>query len=169
MVLWSCHNKLPQTGGLKTIEMYFLPDLEAGSSGGNSRSSYSCVPPEAPGQLCPASSGFSGPRASCALGLHLRLPVSTSAFSLHFSECQACLSFLSEDSSHWIQALKVLVAQSCPTLCDLSAPSLRGLWTVALQAPLSIEFSRQEFWSGLPYPPPGDLLNPGIEPGSPTL
>ena len=42
-------------------------------------------------------------------------------------------------------------------------------WTVALQAPLSIEFARQEFWSGLPYPLPGDLLNPGTEPGSPTL
>ena len=37
------------------------------------------------------------------------------------------------------------------------------------QAPLSIEFSRQEYWSGLPFPSPGDLPNPGIEPGSPTL
>ena len=37
-------------------------------------------------------------------------------------------------------------------------------WTVAHQAPLSIEFSRQEYWSGLPFPPPGNLPNPGIEP-----
>ena len=37
-------------------------------------------------------------------------------------------------------------------------------WTVAHQAPLSMEFSRQEYWSGLPFPPPGDLLDPGIEP-----
>ena len=37
------------------------------------------------------------------------------------------------------------------------------LWTVALQAPLSMGFSRQEYWSGLPCPPPGDLPNPGIE------
>ena len=37
-------------------------------------------------------------------------------------------------------------------------------WTVALQAPRSMGFSRQEHWSGLPCPPPGDLLNPGIEP-----
>ena len=37
------------------------------------------------------------------------------------------------------------------------------LWTVAHQAPLSIGFSRQEYWSGLPYPPPGDLPDPGIE------
>ena len=42
-------------------------------------------------------------------------------------------------------------------------------WTVACQAPLSTEFSRQVFWSGLPFPSPGDLPNPGIEPRSPTL
>ena len=38
------------------------------------------------------------------------------------------------------------------------------LWTVAHQAPLSMGFSRQEYWSGLPYLPPGDLPDPGIEP-----
>ena len=42
-------------------------------------------------------------------------------------------------------------------------------WTVAHQAPPSMGFSRQEYWSGLPCPSPGDLPNPGIEPGSPTL
>ena len=42
-------------------------------------------------------------------------------------------------------------------------------WTGALQAPLSIEFSRQEYWSGLPFPSPGDLPDPGIEPRFPTL
>ena len=42
-------------------------------------------------------------------------------------------------------------------------------WTVAHQAPPSIEFSRQEYWSGLPFPSPGDLPNPGIKPGSPAL
>ena len=42
-------------------------------------------------------------------------------------------------------------------------------WTVAYQAPLSMEFSRQEYWSGLPFPSPGDLPHPGIEPRSPTL
>ena len=40
------------------------------------------------------------------------------------------------------------------------------LWTVAHQAPLTMGFSRQEYWSGLPYPPPGDLPNPGMEPAS---
>ena len=39
-------------------------------------------------------------------------------------------------------------------------------WTVACQAPLSMEFSRQEYWSRLLFPPPGDLPDPGIEPGS---
>ena len=57
--------------------------------------------------------------------------------------------------------MKSEVAQSCPTLCDP--------WTVAHQAPLSMGFSRQEYWSGLPFPSPGDLPNPGIEPRSPTL
>ena len=42
-------------------------------------------------------------------------------------------------------------------------------WTVALQASLSMEFSRQEYWSGLPFPSAGDLPSPGIEPKSPTL
>ena len=42
------------------------------------------------------------------------------------------------------------------------------LWTVACQASLSLRFSRQEYWSGLPSPPPGYLPNPGIEPESPT-
>ena len=53
------------------------------------------------------------------------------------------------------------VAQSCPTLCNP--------WTVAHQALPSMGFSRQEYWSGLPFPSPGDLPNPGIEPRSPTL
>ena len=54
-----------------------------------------------------------------------------------------------------------LVAKSCPTLVTS--------WTVACQAPLSTGFSRQEYWSGLPSPSPGDLSDPGIKPGSPAL
>ena len=42
-------------------------------------------------------------------------------------------------------------------------------WTVAYQAPLSMGFSRQQYWNGLPFPSPGDLPNPEIEPGSPAL
>ena len=42
-------------------------------------------------------------------------------------------------------------------------------WTVAYQALRSMGFSRQDYWSGLPFPSPGDLPNPGIKPGSPAL
>ena len=42
-------------------------------------------------------------------------------------------------------------------------------WTVAHQAPLSMGFPRQEYWSGLPFPSPGDLPDPGIEPSYPAL
>ena len=54
-----------------------------------------------------------------------------------------------------------LVAKSCPTV---ATP-----WTVARQAPLSMGFSRQECWSGLPFPFPEDLPDLGIEPRSPAL
>ena len=43
------------------------------------------------------------------------------------------------------------------------------VWTVACQTSLSMGFSRQEYWSGLPFPSPGDLPDPGINPGSPAL
>ena len=56
---------------------------------------------------------------------------------------------------------KVLVAQSCP--------ALQPPWTVASQASLSVESSRQEYWSQLPFPSPGDLPDPGIKPRSPAL
>ena len=42
-------------------------------------------------------------------------------------------------------------------------------WTIAYQALLSMRFSRQEYWSELPFPSPGDIPDPGTEPGSPTL
>ena len=50
-----------------------------------------------------------------------------------------------------------LVVKSCPTLATQ--------WTVACQAPLSMGFSRQEYWIGLLFPSPGDLPDPGIKPG----
>ena len=46
---------------------------------------------------------------------------------------------------------------------------MKSLRTIASQAPPSVEFSRQEYWSGLPFPSPGDLPDPGTEPGSPSL
>ena len=42
-------------------------------------------------------------------------------------------------------------------------------WTIAHQAPLSMGFSQQEYWSGLPFIPPGNLSDPGIEPASPAI
>ena len=62
-------------------------------------------------------------------------------------------------------------ASQCMCVCQLLSCVLRfaAPRTVASQAPLSMGFSRQEYWSGLPFPSPRDLPNPGIEPGSPTL
>ena len=57
--------------------------------------------------------------------------------------------------------MKVLVIKSCPILCD---PMKLAHW-----APLSVGFSRPEYWSGLPFPSPEDLPNSRIEPRSPTL
>ena len=58
------------------------------------------------------------------------------------------------------------------TVCAQSLSRVRlfaTLWMVAHQAPLSMGFSRQEYWSGLPFPSPGDLPDPEIEPASPAL
>ena len=76
--------------------------------------------------------------------------------------------------------IKVIYSQTSPlVLCSCCAVCYALLlscvwlfvtpWTVARQAPLSMGFSRQEYWSGLPCPPPGDLPNSGIKPRSPTL
>ena len=71
-----------------------------------------------------------------------------------------CLSSLRTCSCH-LGGGGGLVAKLCPTLV---IP-----WTVACQAPLSMGFSRQEYWSGLPFPSPRDLPDPGIDPRSPAL
>ena len=55
----------------------------------------------------------------------------------------------------------MVVAKSCPTLVTPQ--------TIACQAPLSMKFSMQEYWSGLPFPSPGNIPNPGIELRSPAL
>ena len=64
----------------------------------------------------------------------------------------------------FVNSVCAKLLQSCPTLWDPVDCCLPGVH----QAPLSTEFSRQEYWSGLPLPPPGDLLHPGIEPVSLT-
>ena len=52
--------------------------------------------------------------------------------------------------------------------CSVISDSFATPWTIACQAPLSMRFPRQEYWSGLPFPSPGDLRDPEIEPGSST-
>ena len=58
-------------------------------------------------------------------------------------------------------SITLLVTQSCPTHCD-------PMDCIAHQAPLSMDFSMQEYWSGWTFPSPGDLPDPGIELGSPV-
>ena len=70
----------------------------------------------------------------------------------------------------WLFSFPIEYKSFTYTVCILSHFShvrlLATLWTVAHQDPLSMEFSRQEYWSGLPFPTPGDLPDPGIEPES---
>ena len=72
--------------------------------------------------------------------------------------------------AHKGQFIKVMCA--CMLSCFSCVRLCASLWTVARQAPLSMGSSRQEYWSGLPCPPPGDLSEPGTEPAflmSPAL
>ena len=71
--------------------------------------------------------------------------------------------------SHGIQMRSCLQEQFCEWWLVLKlCPALATPWTEACQAPLSMGFSRQEYWSGLPFPSPGDLPDPGIKPKSPA-
>ena len=67
-------------------------------------------------------------------------------------------------SLHWAPSVCVYVCSSSSRVQLFVTP-----WTVAHQAPLSLEFSRLEYWNGLPFPTPRDLPDPKIEPGSPAL
>ena len=73
-----------------------------------------------------------------------------------FKELQTCIHMTQ-------QLIKVKVKSLSPVRLFVT------LWTVAYQASLFIGFSRQGYWSGLPFHSPGDIPNPGIEPGSPAL
>ena len=88
----------------------------------------------------------------------------------HAVQCQnSCCCYFTKNweciKSYWLQA-------DAHCACMLSHFNrvllFVTLWTIACQAPLSMGFSRQEYWSGLPCPPPGDLLDPGIKPTSLT-
>ena len=74
---------------------------------------------------------------------------------------ESSLEIFAEAEDVYILCCVCLVAQLYPTLCDCRDCSC--------QVPLSMGFSRQEYWSGLPCPPPADLLNPEIKPRSATL
>ena len=94
---------------------------------------------------------------------HLQLVKLLKGYSLNTSA-------LKNSYPKWKQMSGVLliiysdIKWSCSVMSDSVTP-----WTVAHQAPPSMEFSRQEYWSGLPFPFPGDLPDPEIEPGSPAL
>ena len=83
----------------------------------------------------------------------------SSVLSLVGFSLSLCFFFIEKKERK--EGKRVLVSLLCPTLCDPQ--------TVACQAPLSMEISRQEYWSGLPFPSPGDHPNSGIEPRSPAL
>ena len=105
------------------------------------------TPPPAPRLSVPRGSGllFKGKELSQAS----RVAV--------ISRC--CVSDLEEGSLEPVRACSVASAEF-----DFVTP-----WTAALQAPLSMGFSTQEYWSGLPCPPPGNLPDPGIKPAAPAL
>ena len=70
------------------------------------------------------------------------------------------------------RAVFVCIMHACMLSCYSCVQLFANLWTVVHQAPLSLGVSRQEYWSGFPCPPPGDLPDPGIEstsPAAPTL
>ena len=68
---------------------------------------------------------------------------------------------------NWLEPNRSKIADSEWSRCHVRL--FLTPWTAAYQAPQSVKFSRQEYWSGLPFPSPSDLPNPGIEPWSPTL
>ena len=82
-----------------------------------------------------------------------------------YNLCHFSISSLVEQNHTIFRAERYTTMHVCAQL--LSCVQLLATpWTVAHQAPPSLEFSRQEFWSRVLFPPPGDLLNPGIKPAS---
>ena len=86
--------------------------------------------------------------------MHLNLLIKTYLYISYFQKDVRQLTV--KDTSEEVKSLSRVQLFATP-------------WTIAYQAPLSMGFSRQECWSGLPFPSPGDLPNPGIEPGSLAL
>ena len=80
----------------------------------------------------------------------------------HFGGCLLLLFSIITHTQKYVSSLMLCLGTH-------HSPLFETPWTVALQAPLSMGFSRQEYWSGLPCPPPGDLSNPRVKPRSPAL
>ena len=83
----------------------------------------------------------------------------------------ACIFYVGVSKENFIQGTIEEKGELWLTKCDScmhaqSRLTLATPWTIACQAPLSMGFSRQAYWSGLPFPPPGDLPYPGIDPAS---
>ena len=97
---------------------------------------------------------------------HQSLFLGFSFFCFWKDENQLLIALLTSDAWSVLVKMKVLVTQSCPTLCD-PVDCLCNL--MDWQAPLCMEFPRQKYWSGLPFPSPGYLPDPGIKLGSPAL
>ena len=106
--------------------------------------------------------GFTGPFVPWfLLPPWQRIGVSCSCWDSFPSALSLTMYFYPPPNSKWKWKVKV---KSLSRVRLFATP-----WTVAHQAPPSMWFSRQEYWSGLPFPPPGDLPDPGIEPRSPAL
>ena len=130
------------------------------------------------------------------LGLDGRIPLSLlgegiqgtahsrESFQTYSSPRLHLLTLICQLAGFWLSALDLFLHDFlkysiyCPNILSpnmdmvvlsLSYLTLSTPWTVARQAPLSMGSSRQEYWSGLPFPSPEDLPNPGVEPGSPAL
>ena len=85
--------------------------------------------------------------------------------TFNFSE-PACYSDLVVWRKCKMKAVLIIFTLCCAVLCLSHVRLFAAPWTVACQAPLSMGFSRQDYWSGLPCPPPGDLPDPGFTPAS---
>ena len=95
--------------------------------------------------------------ASCKLFLNASLTFYTFLYTLHSYIYIYIYIYIERERERERE-------KSLSPICLFATP-----WAVAYQSPLSMEFSRQEYWSGLPFPSPEDLPDPGIEPRSPTL
>ena len=95
--------------------------------------------------------------------------------SIHVFQSASCLQLKllwpSHNQGPSLNSQKSVLQQleSGGGLVAKSHPTLATPWSIACQAPLSMGFLRREYWSGLPFPSPGDLPDLGIEPGSPAL